>query len=141
MALPRPEPGLVIALNYLWRREAEEGREEARYPRPCVIVLAIETKALGPNTIVTVPITHSAPRGDTSAIEIPPSVKRSLGLDDLASWIVTDEANIFQWPGHDLARKRDGAVEYGFLPPGLFGRVRSSVDDNIRRGRLKRVLR
>ncbi|WP_271146078.1 type II toxin-antitoxin system PemK/MazF family toxin [Brevundimonas sp. NIBR10] len=131
----------MIALNYLWRREADTGREEARYPRPCVIVLALETRAVGPNTVVTVPVTHSAPRDSTSAIELPPSVKKSLGLDDLPSWIVTDEANIFQWPGHDLARRRDGTVEYGFLPPGLFARVRSSVEDTIKQGRLKRVLR
>jgi hypothetical protein len=35
-------------------------------------------------------------------MEIPPAVKRHLGLDDQPSWIVLDEFNVFTWPGYDL---------------------------------------
>jgi hypothetical protein len=141
LALPLPEPGLVIALNYVCRREADVGREEARYPRPCAIVIAFKRRPDGPGTIVAVPITHSPPRDGTVAVELPQAIKASLRLDDRPSWIVTDEANIFEWPGHDLARNRDGEFAYGFLPSRFFERLRSSVGDNIKTGRLKRVLR
>jgi hypothetical protein len=76
-------------------------------------------------TIVTVlPITHSAPIDPKSAIEIPPPVKKHLGLDDARSWIVIDDGNEFVWPGYDLrkAPKTDG-YEFGFLPPRFFNKV------------------
>ena len=35
-------------------------------------------------------------------MQVPPKLKRYLGLDDEPSWIYTDQLNIFVWPGPDL---------------------------------------
>jgi len=105
MEIPNPEPGLVVSYSYLWRDEYKAGHEEGRKDRPSVIVLALEQANDG--TLVTVlPITHSPPSDPDAAIEIPPRVKRHLGLDDDRSWIVVSEGNDFLWPGYDLRSKR-----------------------------------
>ena len=62
------------------------------------------------------------------AIEIPPVVKKRLGLDSERSWIVVDEANRFVWPGPDLRRVPGGdaaTVAYGVMPPRLFEAVKA----------------
>ena len=40
MPLPRPEPGLVIHYEYLWRYESEE-TDRGSKRRPCAIIVAI----------------------------------------------------------------------------------------------------
>jgi hypothetical protein len=70
------------------------------------------------------PITHSAPVEPASAVEIPPAVKKHLGLDDAPSWIVIAEGNEFVWPGFDLRRvPQTQRYEFGFLPPRYFNKV------------------
>jgi mRNA-degrading endonuclease toxin of MazEF toxin-antitoxin module len=141
MALPLPEPGLVIRFNYLWKREQDQGRENARYPRPCAIVLSHRRAADGGTVVLVVPITHSAPTPDTLALELPPRVKQHLGLDDALSWVVVDEVNEFAWPGFDLAPNSQGEVAYGLLPPKFYERVRVRVLESAQAGRLDRVPR
>lgn len=41
MALPRPEPGLVICYADLWHADAARGQEEAVKDRPRAIVLSV----------------------------------------------------------------------------------------------------
>jgi len=55
--------------------------------------------------------------------ELPPAVKKHLGLDEERSWIVVDELNTFTWPGYDLRpiKKKEDRFDYGFLLPKLFG--------------------
>ena len=121
MALPDPEPGLVISYSYLWRREHRRGEIEGRKDRPVVIVLAA-TDATGGKQITVAPITHTPPGNDGEAVQLPPRVKQALGLDAERSWIVVDEVNQFTWPGFDI-RPLAGAKDrftYGFLPPKLF---------------------
>jgi len=126
MGIPTPEPGLVLNYAYLWHDEHRAGQEEGLKDRPSVIVLSV---TLDDNaTVVTVlPITHSEPTDPKAAVEIPPSVKKHLGLDDQRSWIVVAEGNEFVWPGYDLKKvpKTDN-YEFGFLPPGLFNVVRDA---------------
>lgn len=125
MALPEPEPGLVISYAYLWHHEQDGGREEARKDRPSVIVLAVERTTDGTTVVVVLPITHRAPDDAAAAVEIPPAIKRHLGLDAERSWIVVAEGNEFVWPGYDL-RKIPGnpaRYDYGFLPPRFFNQV------------------
>ncbi len=43
MPLPRPEPGLVIHYEYLWRHESARGEERGAKRRPCAIVVAVTT--------------------------------------------------------------------------------------------------
>jgi hypothetical protein len=140
MALPAPEPGLVIWFNYLWRRERASGRDNARYARPCAIVLAHRDAGDGLVLVMVAPITHAQP-DERAALQLPPRVKRHLGLDDQPSWIVTDEVNEFVWPGFDLAADEHGEVAIGYLPPRLFDDVRDAILASARSGRLGRVPR
>lgn len=99
MALPTPEPGLVICYAYLWADQRQAGGEEGLKDRPCAIVIAVKDED-GDTLVYVAPITHSPP-SKASAIEIPAAVKRRLGLDAARSWIITDELNRFIWPGRD----------------------------------------
>jgi hypothetical protein len=123
-AIPTPEAGLVIAYAYLWRRDHQAGQDEARKDRPSVIVLAVEDQETGEPVVTVLPITHSAPAMSGAAVEIPPAIKRHLGLDDQRSWVVVVEGNEFIWPGYDLRKNpRTGRYDYGFLPPRFFRQV------------------
>ena len=72
-------------------------------------------------------VTHSEPdRGN--GVEIPPPVKRHLGLDRERSWIVTTELNRFNWPGPDVRIvSESGDPFYGEIPAKLFEEMRSSI--------------
>lgn len=137
MALPEPQGGLVISYAYLWRHESEAGQIEGTKNRPCVLVLVVKREA-GPAqgeasavrrdaaTIVTVaPVTHTPPHDPSAAMEIPPKVKRHLGLDSERSWVILEEFNEFAWPGFDLrpVPGTPGCFEYGFLPPALYRKI------------------
>lgn len=121
MPLPDPELGLVISYAYLWRRDYLAGHEEGQKDRPCVIVLAVDRGVDG-TKVTVVPVTHSQPRDPSVVVELPPAVKRHLGLDHERSWVMLDEGNRFVWPGFDLrlVPNANGRYEYGFLPPRLF---------------------
>ena len=92
-----PEPG--------WDTEAQEGHDEGRKDRPCVIALAVQRQLAGETVL---PVTHSPPRDAAAAVEIPPAVKRQLGLDEARSWVVVSEGDRFVWPGYDLRKIRGG---------------------------------
>jgi hypothetical protein len=127
LAIPSPEPGLVLNYAYLWHEEFRAGREEGSKNRPTVIVLCA-TQAEDQSTIVTVlPITHAAPRNASDAVEIPQAIKKHLGFDDERSWIIIAEGNEFVWPGFDLRKVANkDAYEYGYLPPRFFDKVRDA---------------
>lgn len=136
MALPPPEPGLVIGYAYLWRHEALKGRDEGRKDRPCVIVLSVQP--IEGVTVVTVaPITHSPPERPDMAVEIPAATKQRLGLDGERSWIIAGDLNRFVWPGVDLRPTgRDaGSYAYGLLPASLYRQVRDRILALARTGR------
>lgn len=95
---PDPVPGLVIRYSYLWRREADQGREEGVKDRPCAIVAAVKNDP-GGQTVYVLPITHSTPIDHSEAIELPQQTKLRLGLDGERSWVIISEANRFSWPG------------------------------------------
>jgi uncharacterized protein YifN (PemK superfamily) len=101
MVLPKPEPGLVLNYAYLWHAEYLVGREEGVKNRPTVIVICTENVEDGATLVTVLPITHSAPKIKSEAIEIPRAIKKHLGLDDDQSWIVISEGNEFIWPGYD----------------------------------------
>jgi hypothetical protein len=141
MAIPDPEPGLVVHFNYLWSSEFDRGREEARYPRPCAIVLSYRRTADGATIAMLAPITHSEPRPGDRAIEIPQAVKKQLGLDDLKSWVMVDEVNETAWPGYDLQTNAQGQYAYGFIPPTLFRRIKAEMMQVLKASRLRRAPR
>lgn len=124
MAIPTPEPGLVISYAYVWDHEAQAGQEEGRKDRPCVITLAIERQQKGGTLVRVLPVTHRPPDDAAAAIEIPQAVKQRLGLDDKRSWIVVSEGDQFIWPGYDLRKVRNtDRFDYGYLPPRFFNDV------------------
>ena len=119
MKKPDPEPGLVIRYDYLWRDEQKRGRIEGAKDRPCAIIIASKTDDLGHFTVILAPITHSAPQQSTAAIEIPPQVKKHLGMDDKRSWIIADEVNSTSWDDPGIVPVSRSRWTYGFLPPRL----------------------
>jgi hypothetical protein len=136
-----PEPGLVIPFHYLWRREHEAGEESGRKARPCVVVVAV-VRGPGDRLRVAVsPVTSRDPGETRAAVEIPPRVKRHLGLDAVRSWVICDEHNEFDWPGLDGAVTPSGKAAYGYIPDALVDRVRAEVRAALRRGGLKGVPR
>jgi hypothetical protein len=124
MAIPDPQPGLVLSYAYLWHHEHLAGHEEGIKDRPSVIVLAAN-KPKDSDTVVTVlPVTHREPPDPDWAVEIPLPVKRHLGLDVARSWIVVAEGNEFFWPGYDVRKvPATDRYDYGFLPPRFFTQV------------------
>lgn len=144
MPLPDPQPGLVIRYAYLWRSEEARGREEGAKDRPCAVVLT--TKRDGDRLIVVVaPITHASPHDPRAAIEIPAAVKARLRLDDERSWIITNEVNVFTWPGPDLRPVDPGdralGFAHGYLPRGLAKAMIDGVREQMREGLAKIVRR
>jgi hypothetical protein len=144
VALPKPEPGLVIRYSYLWHSEHREGREEGVKDRPCAIVASIVSLEDGTTRVLALPVTRTPPGNASLAIEIPAGVKRRLKLDTEQSWVVISEWNEFVWPGPDLrpvGRGRDASVAYGFLPRGFFETVRNRFVAAVEAGRAARVRR
>ena len=78
------------------------------------------------------------------AVAVPAKVKRHLGLDADASWIVLDEANEFVWPGVDLrpiSRQKPGVWTYGVLPQELFEDMRVRLRSVLDQRRVRRDAR
>ena len=143
MALPLPEPGLVISYAYLWRVEYEQGREEGIKERPCAIVLMAHDED-GDTVVTVVPVSHTAPTDPADAVEIPLPTKQRLALDAARSWIVVSEVNRFVWPGPDLrpiSRAEPERFDYGLLPPSLFDRVKRQLAACAASRRLRAVRR
>lgn len=131
MPLPVPEPGLVIHYEFLWRDESRAGREYGRKRRPCAIIVAARTEAAGTSgtSVVVAPVTHAPPASAAEGVEIPPIVKRHLGLDWERAWVIVSDLNQFTWPGFDLhpIPGQRGRYHYGFLPPKLFQQVKTRI--------------
>lgn len=127
MAIPAAEAGLVVHFNYLWRRESDDGLEEARYPRPCAVVVSYRRGTDGTLIAILAAITHSEPRQGDESIEIPRRVKAHLGLDSERSWVIVSEVNETAWPGFDLLPNAAGDYAYGFMPPKLHARIRAAI--------------
>jgi hypothetical protein len=140
---PKPFAGQVIRYSYLWKSEADKGREEGVKDRPCAIVLAAEDRDR--KTFVAVlPVTHTPPGEHSVAVELPLETKRRIGLDDQRSWVVVDEYNWFRWPGPDLRPEINGdasTAAMGVLPPNLFNVVREQFIRLARSGLSARVRR
>ena len=125
MTLPEPKPGLVIRYDYLWSHEAALARDHGK-DRPACLVAASDAAA-NPRFVVILPITHTTPAGGAVGVELPPKVRRALGLDDEPSWVIVSEHNVDEWPNGGLASVpgRPGIFSYGFIPPSLFAQIKA----------------
>jgi hypothetical protein len=72
-------------------------------------------------------MTHRAPGDPTRAAELPAAVKRRLGLDEAASWIIAEEVNRFVWPGPDLRDESGIDFDNGSLPEDVFDELRARM--------------
>jgi hypothetical protein len=134
VALPDPQPGMVIRYAYLWRNEAEQGRYHGAKDRPCVFILAVKKEPTH-TTVVVAPITHRKP-DNADAIAMSLQAKARLGLDDGASWIISSELNAFEWPGPDLRPVNRPGEEprfaYGYLSAQMTRHVIDKVKANLK---------
>jgi len=139
--LPKaPIPGMVVRYSFLWSSEARAGETEGRKDRPCVVITAVLREADGRFRVRVLPITHS-PTEAARSVAIPQKVRRHLGLDIEASWIVLDEVNEFVWPGVDLrpvSRSKPGVWTFGVLPTELFDEIRDKLRAVINQRRIAR---
>jgi hypothetical protein len=140
--LPKtPFPGMVVRYSFLWSSEARAGETEGHKDRPCVIVTAIRRAADGRLRVRVLPIAH-VPSEEARSIAIPAKVKRHLGLDADASWIVLDEVNEFFWPGVDLrpvSRPKPGVWTFGVLPTEIFDEIQAKLRAVLRQRRTLRA--
>lgn len=91
-----------------------------------VVVIARTTDGERTQLLVA-PITHSRPEAG-EGVEIPPPVKRHLGLDKDRSWIIATELNRFIWPGPDVRVVPTGETPYyGEIPAKLFEELRTTI--------------
>jgi hypothetical protein len=93
--------------------------------------------------VVLLPITHTPPEGATAGIEIPSKVKQALGLDDAPSWVIVSEHNVDEWPNAGLSpiQGKPGCFAYGFIPPGLFARIKAKFAELARQSKTESVCR
>ncbi|MFQ6241871.1 plasmid maintenance toxin (PemK-like) [Sinorhizobium meliloti] len=116
--------GHVFRYSYLCHWQYLEGREDGDKDRPCLVLALVTTLEDGTPVVRVLPITHTPPGKPDEAIEIPPTTKRRLGLDDEPSWIVLSESNRFAWPGPDIRPVNSDSGYFGPLPPALFAEVK-----------------
>lgn len=135
-----PHVGSLIRYAYLWADDAARGQEEGIKDRPCAVVITA-TDEEGGQVLYVMPVTHSHPRADDLAIELPPATKQRLGLDDEHSWIVTREYNSFTWPGPDIRPDASGEVVIGMLPATLIERAITNLRAHAIAGRVGRAAR
>jgi len=132
---------MVVRYSFLWSSEARAGETEGRKDRPCVIVTAVKRIADGRFRVRVLPITHR-PSDAARSIAVPSKVKRYLGLDVDASWIVLDELNEFIWPGVDLrpvSRAKPGVWTFGVLPSEMFDEIRTKLRAVLQQRRTIRI--
>lgn len=128
MIKPQPQVGLVIRYDFLWSHERDRGFDAGAKDRPCVVVTSVFHGDGGETHVLVAPITHSTPRADVVAIEIPRRLGRHLGLDTERSYIVAGEANSVSWEDPGIVPAIPGERwAYGRLPRGLYLAVRDAM--------------
>ncbi len=114
--IPKDPPiaGTVLRYSYLWRREAEQGRDEGVKDRPVALLLS---RVPEEGSCIVLPITHSAPDDPQNAVELPDAERARLGLDAERCWIVLTELNVFTGPAPICGRSRAGNLQQSSMAP------------------------
>src|SRR5262245_26423511 len=126
--------GYLFRYSYLWHRQHLQGLEEGGKDRPCLVLALVATSEDGIAIVRVLPVTRVPPGNSDDAIEIPPTVKRRLRLNDARSWIVLTESNRFAWPGPDIRPLDTDNGYYGPVPPALFAEIKHRFAELARRG-------
>lgn len=83
------EQGDVAEFHYLWHREAQNGEESGRKPRPVCIVIRTPGNL---DVVFLFPFTSKQPGADRLALSVPETECRRIGLA-APCWIILDEYN------------------------------------------------
>jgi len=69
--------------------------------------------------------------------EIPPRVRRAVGLGDEPNWVIVSEHNVDEWANAGLqpVPGRPGIFSYGFVQPRLLAEIKRRFLDLARRNR------
>jgi hypothetical protein len=123
---PPPRPGDILNYVYLFSTDAAAGRDEGVKERP-VIVLAADASG-----IVVAPITTKGEIPDSDTDAIPEVVATAMGLPrPQESYVVLNEANEFDWRGHDVIDLKSGGFLYGRTPPGYFAKIIRAIQARL----------
>jgi hypothetical protein len=70
-------------------------------------------------------------------------VRQAIGLDDAESWVIVSEYHIDEWPNGGLSPVPGnvGVFACGFIPPGLFAKIKAGFLELARRGKSDAVRR
>jgi len=94
----KPEPGLVIRYDFLWKHEQKAGHQEGlKEGRPCLIMDTRPGKTPGQTDVLICPISHRSPEENIKAVDLPQDVAKYLGLDDQRQWIKPHALNVETW--------------------------------------------
>jgi hypothetical protein len=141
MKKPEPQLGQIIRFDYLWYDEHRRGREEGSKERPCGVILAAQKSDDGTQAVFIAPITHSPPKADQIAIEIPAQANTITGLDDQTSWLITSEVNKVDWNDPGIVPARKDKWLMGQLPRGIAQRALSEIREMAKTRALKSISR
>lgn len=137
----RPEPGLVIRYDFLWKEEEDNGVAHGKKDRPCAIVLTTQPNEDGLSEVYLCPITHSPPQEGETGLEVPAKLARYLKLDDEQSWVKTHQINIVKWEKNRLpygvVKAHDEEWFFGKLPQSFARKVFDQVRENFQNKTLK----
>lgn len=140
----KPETGLVINYDFVWKDEAAKGRTEGK-DRPCMIVQLRKAKDDDRQFAYILPITHTPPDPKEGGVEIPHQVARKLGLDDERMWIKTHEINRVEWPDNrypfGVTPNRKGDMSYGVMRHDIGAQAFQQVAEQARNRTLAQVNR
>lgn len=124
MSLPKPRPGLVVGYDFLFREQADAGKENASKPHPAAIILATERDLQTRVSLVAISHSPPLPGEESYRLKLTPAECRYIGLDSGDHWINLRDVNSFDWPGYDLVPSAPGRkYEYGIMSKATFVRV------------------
>ena len=111
----RFQNGSIVKYPYLWRWQAEEGREHGEKDRPVCLAMAMPDPRQNVTHLVILAISGTPPKSDQIALEIPDLELRRAGLSSSKrGWITVSEFN------YDIA-ERSWHFDPAQTPQGRFG--------------------
>ena len=86
--------GHVVAYPYLWKWQADLGRDEAEKERPACLLMVVKDQARNLTHLVILPISGTPPKSDQIALEIPVLELKRAGLAEAKrGWVTVSEYN------------------------------------------------
>ena len=128
-----PAKRRVVALWYTWTN-----KDVATDKHPCLIFnVAPHPKQTvhDQHLIRVLPISHSPPRQDQRALELPRGEKLRLHLDSQKQWVYVNEGAMFSLPGDTAQIGHPPRTWLGEMSETFFGLVMTEVISHYSHGR------